>query len=262
MRVEVLPRCDAPLTGHVAPAIEAEGLCFGYPDGTRRCTASTSSCTGASRWPSSGRTGPARALFFCTSTASSGLRRAPHPRTRSRRQEPAGDQAQSGSGIQDPEDQLFLTSVAQTWLLGRATPVSKRTRSPIGCARPLPQWGWRAPGIEPPTICRSVRRTGGRRHRAGHAPRVARARRTLVQPGSRAHHHLADILLALPATKIIATHDLPAAHELCDRVVILDEGRIVADGPAHSVLGDRALLAAHGLELPYGFVLPDRPGRR
>ena len=61
---------------------------------------------------------------------------------------------------------------------------------------------------------------------------------------------LLDILRAETATKIVVTHDLAAVYELCERVMILDEGRIVADGPSDDVLADEALLAAHDLELP------------
>jgi cobalt/nickel transport system ATP-binding protein len=37
---------------------------------------------------------------------------------------------------------------------------------------------------------------------------------------------------------------------LCRRVVILDEGRLIADGLAETILSDRVLLEAHGLEVP------------
>ena len=68
-----------------------------------------------------------------------------------------------------------------------------------------------------------------------------------------ARRELADILRALELTTLVVTHDLPYALELCPRSVILDAGRIVADGPTADVLGDRDLLAAHRLELPRGF---------
>jgi cobalt/nickel transport system ATP-binding protein len=52
---------------------------------------------------------------------------------------------------------------------------------------------------------------------------------------------------------VIATHDLPYALELCPRTVVLDEGVVVADGATSEILADTELLAAHRLELPYGF---------
>jgi cobalt/nickel transport system ATP-binding protein len=72
----------------------------------------------------------------------------------------------------------------------------------------------------------------------------------------KARRGLIDILRGLPVTKVIATHDLPAAYELCERALVLDEGRIVADGPMEAILADTELLAAHDLELPRGFAVP------
>jgi cobalt/nickel transport system ATP-binding protein len=68
-----------------------------------------------------------------------------------------------------------------------------------------------------------------------------------------ARRELAEILRGLPVTLLMVTHDLPYAAELCDRSVILDAGRVVADAPTLELLSDERLLAAHRLELPYGF---------
>jgi cobalt/nickel transport system ATP-binding protein len=72
-----------------------------------------------------------------------------------------------------------------------------------------------------------------------------------LDPASR--RELADILLDLDVTVLLVTHDLPYAYELCSRAVIMDHGRIVADGETASLLSDTELLAAHRLELPRGF---------
>jgi len=58
---------------------------------------------------------------------------------------------------------------------------------------------------------------------------------------------LTELLRSLPVTKIIATHDLDLVGCLCERIVILDEGKIVADGKAEQILGDKELLKMHGL---------------
>lgn len=65
-----------------------------------------------------------------------------------------------------------------------------------------------------------------------------RGRRTLI-----------NLLRDLDQTMLVATHDIRMVLELFPRVVIMDEGRIVADGPTERLLSDPALLAAHGLEV-------------
>ena len=57
-------------------------------------------------------------------------------------------------------------------------------------------------------------------------------------------------LSSLPQTKLVATHDLDLVLDTCSRVLIMDGGRVVADGPSRELLSDRALLESHRLELP------------
>ncbi len=66
----------------------------------------------------------------------------------------------------------------------------------------------------------------------------------------RARRRFLGLIRELPATKLIATHDLEMALELCNRAVILDGGRVVANGLTRNILGDPNLLEAHGLEMP------------
>ena len=57
-------------------------------------------------------------------------------------------------------------------------------------------------------------------------------------------------LSALSCAKLIATHDLDFVLDACTRVLLMDGGRIVADGRPDELLRDQALLERHGLELP------------
>ncbi|WP_169975326.1 energy-coupling factor ABC transporter ATP-binding protein [Tautonia rosea] len=66
----------------------------------------------------------------------------------------------------------------------------------------------------------------------------------------RSRRNFLSLIRSLPATKLIATHDLEMVLELCDRVALLDAGRVVADGLPETILGDEALMESHGLELP------------
>lgn len=66
----------------------------------------------------------------------------------------------------------------------------------------------------------------------------------------RARRQLIRLLAALPLTMLVSTHDLHMVAELFPRMIIMDEGRIVADGLTPRLLADQALLDAHGLERP------------
>ena len=78
----------------------------------------------------------------------------------------------------------------------------------------------------------------------------------------RARRELSELLQSLKVTKIIVTHDLPFVFENCERVVVMSDGRVVADGDAFTILSDENLLERYGLELPYGYCpLPREKGR-
>ncbi len=64
---------------------------------------------------------------------------------------------------------------------------------------------------------------------------------------------ITELLATIGLAQLIVTHDLPFALQVCPRSIILSDGRIVADGATHELLADTELLAAHRLELPYGF---------
>lgn len=66
----------------------------------------------------------------------------------------------------------------------------------------------------------------------------------------RGRRRFMKLIRDLPTTTIIATHDLEMVLELCPRSVILDGGRVIADGPSREILSDESLLDAHGLEVP------------
>jgi cobalt/nickel transport system ATP-binding protein len=68
-------------------------------------------------------------------------------------------------------------------------------------------------------------------------------------------------LAGLDQAMLIASHDLELVLQLCPRVVLIDGGRICADGPAAAVLGDASLMAAHGQEVPASLAAPPHRAR-
>ena len=67
----------------------------------------------------------------------------------------------------------------------------------------------------------------------------------------RGRRELMALLQELGSTQILASHDLDLILELCPRVLVLDRGKLIADGPTRDILADSALMDAHGLEVPY-----------
>ncbi len=66
----------------------------------------------------------------------------------------------------------------------------------------------------------------------------------------RSRRNLINLLNELPQSMLVASHDLLMVRELFPRMIILDQGKVVADGEANKILQNEELLSAHGLELP------------
>ena len=64
---------------------------------------------------------------------------------------------------------------------------------------------------------------------------------------------LINVLNELPYTMLIASHDLDFIYDTCDRVLLLSNGKLVADGPTQDILTNKKLLEENGLELPLSF---------
>jgi cobalt/nickel transport system ATP-binding protein len=159
-----------------------------------------------------------------------------------------------GLVFQDPDDQLFLPTVradvafgpANLGLSGQA--LQERVDEALAQVA-LTDVADRAPHAL----------SAGQRRRAALAGVLAMRPDVLVldEPSSHldpaARRELADVLVSLPLTTLLVTHDLPYALELCPRAIVLDQGQVVADGPTREVLADEGFMRAHRLELPAGF---------
>ncbi|GAB3451182.1 ABC transporter ATP-binding protein [Actinophytocola sediminis] len=161
-----------------------------------------------------------------------------------------------GIVFQDPDDQLFMPTVGEDVAFGPANfgltgeALAERVRAALA-----------AVGMSAHHDRSPLHLSGGQRRRVALATVLACDPEILVldEPSSNlepvARRELAEVLLALGRTTLMVTHDLPYALQLCPRSVLIDEGVVVADGPTRDLLADTDLLAAHRLELPYGFRL-------
>lgn len=63
----------------------------------------------------------------------------------------------------------------------------------------------------------------------------------------RARRELIELLQQRPQTMLIATHNMDLARRLTSRTVLMNEGKIAAEGPTPAILDNEALLSANGL---------------
>jgi cobalt/nickel transport system ATP-binding protein len=159
-----------------------------------------------------------------------------------------------GIVFQDPDDQLFMPTVRDDVAFGPANAGLRGAELEARVLRALQQVRMAEFADRPPHHL-----SFGQRRRVAVATVLAMEPEILVldEPSSNldpaSRRELAEILTGLDVTVLMVTHDLPYAFELCPRSVVLSDGVIVADGPTFDVLTDDALMAAHRLELPFGF---------
>jgi cobalt/nickel transport system ATP-binding protein len=156
-----------------------------------------------------------------------------------------------GLVFQDPDDQLFCNTVIEDVAFGPLNlgkNAAEARRIALDC---LDRVELRGQAERPPHHL-----SFGERKRVCLAgvlacdPSVLALDEPSANLDPRGRRRLIQLIERLPCTKLIATHDLEMVLELCPRTVLLDAGRVVADGPSRDVLGDIALLEAHGLEQP------------
>lgn len=164
-----------------------------------------------------------------------------------------------GIVFQDPDDQLFMPTVGDDVAFGPAnhglsgSELSARVDEALELV-----------GMQPFRDRAPHHLSFGQRRRVAVATVLAMRPEILVldEPSSNldpaSRRELAAILRSLDTTLLMVTHDLPYAVQLCERSVVLSEGRIVADGATIDVLADADLLAQYRLELPEGYSLPPR----
>jgi cobalt/nickel transport system ATP-binding protein len=157
-----------------------------------------------------------------------------------------------GMIFQDPDDQLFMPTVYDDVAFGPMNlglspeQVEKRVhdalaRTDVAHLRDRPPY----------------KLSGGEKRAVAIATVLAMNPEILVmdEPSSsldpRARRTLIELLAGFRHTKIIATHDLDMVLDLCERTIIIKNGRITADGPTLKLFQDVELLAESHLEKPF-----------
>lgn len=156
-----------------------------------------------------------------------------------------------GLVFQDPDNQLFMPTVFDDVAFGPTNMMLPKAQiiSSVNAA------------LKEVDMLYAIRRTSyhlsfGEKKRISIATVLSMQPEILVldEPSSnldpRRRRDLINFLKELKLTKIIATHDLELVLEVCSRIVLLDNGSIIAADDTLNILKDKVLLEAHNLEIP------------
>lgn len=158
---------------------------------------------------------------------------------------------QLGLVFQNPDDQLFCPTVGEDVAFGPEhfgilpSEVPRRVTDALQLVG-LPGFADRVPHL----LSAGEKRLVALATVLSYQPHTLLLDEPSAQLDPRNRRRLIDLLRTLDRTQIIATHDLDLALALCPRTIILRDGQVRADGTSASILNDRSLLEAHGLELP------------
>lgn len=159
--------------------------------------------------------------------------------------------AQVGLVFQDPDDQLFSPTVFDDVAFGPL-----HMGLPDDEVRRKVTWALEQVGMSHYAERVSHHLSIGEKKRVAIATVLSMSPEILIldEPSAgldpRARRSLINLLTDMTQTILVSTHDMRLVEELFPRMVIMDEGRIVADGMTSLLLGDEELLEAHGLERP------------
>jgi cobalt/nickel transport system ATP-binding protein len=164
-----------------------------------------------------------------------------------------------GLVFQNPDDQLFMPTVWEDVSFGPMNQGVKGTELKLRVTEAMAdvELDLNAYGNRNPENL-----SGGEKKRVAIAGVLAMQPQVLVldepsaQLDPRSRRQLINLLQDLVLTQLIATHDLDLALELCDRTVVLSQGRIVYDGKTETIMSDRDFLIEHSLESPLSYSRP------
>jgi len=161
---------------------------------------------------------------------------------------PARLRSSVGLIFQSPDDQLFMPTLADDLAFG---PINLGL--PTGEVQTRVREAAAALGLTDRLDRPPHHLSMGQKRNAAIAAVLAMGPAVLLmdEPSSnldpRSRRRLIEILKNLDATLLIASHDLGLVERLCTRVLVIDQGRIVADGPSSDLLRDAGLMDRYGL---------------
>ncbi len=233
--------------------VAAENLCYSYPDGTQALQGVSFHISHGESVALIGANGAGKSTLLLhlngyLTPREGRVRIGDFPLTRSTRD---AVRRSVGMVFQNPDDQLFMPTVREDVAFG-----------PLNLGLPSAEVEER--------VCEALRKVDARhlidrppyRLSTGEKRRVSIAAVLAMSPDilvldepttgldPRSRRQLIELLLSFTHTKIVATHDLDLVMDVCERSLVIHEGRILADGKTEEIFSDEALLARSHLEKP------------
>ena len=157
-----------------------------------------------------------------------------------------------GFVLQDSDNQMFMPTVYEDMIFGPRNYGLTREEADARVDRVL-----RELGLENLKHRHNHKISGGEKRMAAIATILAMEPEMIVmdEPSTALdpvnRRRVISTINSRKETKLIASHDLDMILDTCQRVILLNHGRIVADGEAETILRDQALLEANRMELPF-----------
>ena len=157
-----------------------------------------------------------------------------------------------GFVLQDSDNQMFMPTVYEDMIFGPRNYGLTREEADARVDRVLKELG-----LESLKYRHNHKISGGEKRMAAIATILAMEPEMIVmdEPSTALdpvnRRRVISTINSRKETKLIASHDLDMILDTCQRVILLNHGRIVADGEAETLLRDQALLEANRMELPF-----------
>lgn len=234
------------------PAIKISNLSYSYPDGTAAITDINMTIEHGEKVAMIGPNGAGKStILLAMNLFLNGTGNIEIDGVEASRKNANKIRRTISSVLQNPDEQLFMPTLFDDVAFGPinlglcADEVDERTRkalSTVGLA-----------GMEkkmPHHLSAGQKRAAAIATVLSMDPKII----TMDEPDTsldpRTRTSLIALLKSLPQTLIIATCSMNFAAQLCDRAILVDAGKIQADGQAQTIMSDEELMTAHGLEVP------------
>lgn len=236
----------------MAKAIEIENFSYEYPDGTAALSDITLSVEHGQKLALIGPNGAGKStLLLGMAGFAKGSGKVLIDGLEINRKNLKKIRTTIGSCLDNPDDQLFMPTLFDDVAFGPLNIGLAPEQVKMRVANALQTVGLTEMADKAPHhLSAGQKRAAAIATILSMAPKII----TLDEPdGSldpRHRNNLIKLLASLPQTLIIATCNMNFAAALADRAVLLDKGRIIADGDAEKIMSDSELMAEHGLEVP------------